>query len=309
MVPSQFGGDDRIVLLFPGALGDFLCFAAALAGLRRATPARLAVAARGEWAALLDEDSHERLSIDGRAVAELFGGGEMAAAREAFAGAAAIHSWTGHGDRNFERRLRSLAPEVALHPFRSFAPGEHARAYYARCLGVTPSNPDVALHPGAVSWAAAALRGLPSPLLAVHAGSGTARKNWAGMGALARWWRNRGGGVVWIEGPAETGAAAVPPDAVIVREGLPRVAAVLAASAAYAGNDSGISHLAAALAVPGVALFGASDPVHWRPHSPRLRVVEASGSCAVCAVGICPHRLPLGRVAAALLDLVPGGRP
>jgi ADP-heptose:LPS heptosyltransferase len=33
----------------------------------------------------------------------------------------------------------------------------------------------------------------------------------------------------------------------------------------YLGNDSGVTHLAALLGVPTVALFGPSDPAIWRP--------------------------------------------
>jgi ADP-heptose:LPS heptosyltransferase len=45
---------------------------------------------------------------------------------------------------------------------------------------------------------------------------------------------------------------------------LPVLAGVLARAAAYLGNDSGISHLAAALGVPSVVLFGA-ERMAWRP--------------------------------------------
>ena len=33
----------------------------------------------------------------------------------------------------------------------------------------------------------------------------------------------------------------------------------------YLGNDSGITHLAAMLAVPTIAIFGPTDPAIWRP--------------------------------------------
>ncbi|MFN0106091.1 MAG: glycosyltransferase family 9 protein, partial [Bryobacteraceae bacterium] len=36
----------------------------------------------------------------------------------------------------------------------------------------------------------------------------------------------------------------------------------------YAGNDSGITHLAAAIGVPVVAIFRASDPAIWAPRGP-----------------------------------------
>lgn len=43
----------------------------------------------------------------------------------------------------------------------------------------------------------------------------------------------------------------------------------------YIGNDSGITHLAALLGIPTVAIFGASDPANWRPLGPTVKVVRA----------------------------------
>ncbi len=42
----------------------------------------------------------------------------------------------------------------------------------------------------------------------------------------------------------------------------------------YLGNDSGITHLAAMLGIPTVALFGPSDVVIWHPLGPRVRVIR-----------------------------------
>lgn len=42
----------------------------------------------------------------------------------------------------------------------------------------------------------------------------------------------------------------------------------------YLGNDSGITHLAAMLGVPTLALFGPSDPLTWRPLGPSVIVVR-----------------------------------
>ncbi len=43
------------------------------------------------------------------------------------------------------------------------------------------------------------------------------------------------------------------------------LAAWLASATAYVGNDSGITHLAAAVGTPVVALFGTTDPAVWCP--------------------------------------------
>ena len=55
---------------------------------------------------------------------------------------------------------------------------------------------------------------------------------------------------------------------------LPDVAGVLAACRAYVGNDSGVTHLAAALGLPVVAIFGPSDPEKWAPRGDRVRILR-----------------------------------
>jgi ADP-heptose:LPS heptosyltransferase len=57
---------------------------------------------------------------------------------------------------------------------------------------------------------------------------------------------------------------------------LTTLASELERAAVYVGNDSGISHLAAALGVTTVALFGPSSCVAWRPHGARILDFDAS---------------------------------
>ena len=52
-------------------------------------------------------------------------------------------------------------------------------------------------------------------------------------------------------------------------------AALLAGCAGYVGNDSGITHLAAAVGIPVVALFGPTDPAVWAPSGRNVTVVRA----------------------------------
>jgi heptosyltransferase-3 len=49
----------------------------------------------------------------------------------------------------------------------------------------------------------------------------------------------------------------------------------LAKAGLYVGNDSGITHLAAAVGTPVLALFGpASDPAVWAPRGKNVRVMR-----------------------------------
>jgi heptosyltransferase III len=46
----------------------------------------------------------------------------------------------------------------------------------------------------------------------------------------------------------------------------------LAKARLYIGNDSGITHLAAAVGTPVLALFGPTDPEVWAPRGQNVRV-------------------------------------
>jgi len=52
------------------------------------------------------------------------------------------------------------------------------------------------------------------------------------------------------------------------------LAAVMSHAAFYVGNDSGITHLAAACGVPTIALFGPTDPQIWAPRGPAVQVIR-----------------------------------
>jgi ADP-heptose:LPS heptosyltransferase len=59
----------------------------------------------------------------------------------------------------------------------------------------------------------------------------------------------------------------------VVDAPLMQVAGLLQRCRGYLGNDSGITHLAALLNIPTVALFGPSDLVVWHPIGSSVRVL------------------------------------
>jgi len=297
----------RILTLFPGALGDLLCCWPALDTLRRATGAALTLVARDAWFAALPPDDLTALSIERREVADLFGSGPLAPATRALLhGFARVESWTGSGDENFARRLADAAATaaVAVHPFRALRSGEHAAQYFARCLGIEAIVGALPVRAAAARWADGlwSAAGLGDETLVIHSGSGSARKNWEGMNAVAERWRAAGGHVIALRGPADRERAqTIAHDAEIDSAPLDRVAAVLARSSRYLGNDSGISHLAGQIGARGVAVFGPSDPIAWRPLGQGVRVLHAPDACARCGGDrFCVHRLSPGDVLAAL---------
>ncbi len=56
-------------------------------------------------------------------------------------------------------------------------------------------------------------------------------------------------------------------------ENLYELACWLARARVYIGNDSGITHLAAAVGTPVVAIFGPTDPAVWAPRGERVAVI------------------------------------
>ncbi len=50
----------------------------------------------------------------------------------------------------------------------------------------------------------------------------------------------------------------------------------------FVGNDSGMTHLAAAVGVPVVAIFGPSDPIRWAPKGSEVRIVRKAVFCSPC---------------------------
>ena len=63
----------------------------------------------------------------------------------------------------------------------------------------------------------------------------------------------------------------------------------------FVTNDSGLMHIAAALGIPTLAIFGSTDVVTTRPKGPRTRIVRRKVECAPCLQKECPtdHRCML----------------
>jgi heptosyltransferase III len=101
----------------------------------------------------------------------------------------------------------------------------------------------------------------------IHPFSGSPKKNWPldSFRAVASRLELT---VKWSAGPEEVLDQAV-------RFGdLYRLACWLSMARLYIGNDSGISHLAAAVGTPVVAIFCTTDPLIWAPRGPLVVVVR-----------------------------------
>jgi ADP-heptose:LPS heptosyltransferase len=166
------------------------------------------------------------------------------------------------------------------------ATGPHAARWFAQAaaplLGGRPALPRdegvLELTEEERRHAETATRELPEGFVAAHPGSGSPAKNWP-LTCFVDTARALAGGQRWllIAGPAEREVEA-PPDALLARDWpLRLLGAALARAGVFLGNDAGVSHLAAAVGAPTLALFGPTDPALWAPVGPRVKTLRATG--------------------------------
>ena len=125
---------------------------------------------------------------------------------------------------------------------------------------------------------------------AAHPGSGSERKNWPEAkwaGLLEQLRERENANLLLIGGEAEGDrlerlARVWPPERLRVAKSLPlaELGRLLQHCAIYAGHDSGISHLAAAVGLGGVILWGETNAEIWRPLSARMEIVRAGSGLA-----------------------------
>lgn len=124
--------------------------------------------------------------------------------------------------------------------------------------------------------------------------------------------RARGHPVRWIEGPHDAGTfAQLPPEEQSARQlfsadALPALAATLRSAALLVCHDTAYVHLAAALDVPTVALFGAGQKARFVPSFGRVQVVQGDPTCRGCQwqcafpAHLCVREIPGTAVLAAV---------
>jgi heptosyltransferase-3 len=101
--------------------------------------------------------------------------------------------------------------------------------------------------------------------VAIHPFSGSPRKNWP-LERFRAVCRSLPKPVEFCAGPEE------PLENAVRISDLYDLACWLSEADFYIGNDSGISHLAAAVGTPVYAMFGPTDPAVWAPRGPNVRV-------------------------------------
>jgi len=129
----------------------------------------------------------------------------------------------------------------------------------------------------------------PSKIM-IHPGSGSRKKCWSisNFVNVASSMDANGKQPAFILGPAEYDLYDVLTQSKRVNanvhkiETLTELAGRLKTGGGFIGNDSGVSHLAAFIGLPTVAVFGPSDPEIWKPMGRAVKVVRSNLECSPC---------------------------
>jgi len=286
----------RILVIRGGAIGDFILTLPAIRLLRENFPdAQLEILgyehiielARGRFYA------DATRSIEYSAMAGFFiPNSELAPDLvEYFASFQQVVSYLFDPDLFFENNLRRAGVKNFLAAYARIDDSQHAAQQLARPLekmALFLDESAAQLHPSREDQALAKrFLGEPSTnLIAIHAGSGSPRKNWPAenWAALAQWLLRSvpHARLLLIGGEADAAQIATVSGALAGRDvviaqnlPLPQLAAVLERCRLFLGHDSGISHIAAAVGTPCVLLFGPTDPAVWAPANPAVKVIPA----------------------------------
>jgi ADP-heptose:LPS heptosyltransferase len=131
-----------------------------------------------------------------------------------------------------------------------------------------------------------------SKVIVLHPGSGSKKKVWP----LERFLNlahtlqgHLGSKILIVLGPAEGPEAQEAFEGVrstefILVKGLRllQLASVMEGCWFFIGNDSGISHMAAALGLPTIVIFGPTDQSVWSPRGEKTFVVQRGVHCSPC---------------------------
>jgi heptosyltransferase-3 len=161
---------------------------------------------------------------------------------------------------------------------------------FMRWLGVRREQPPLLryeVHPEEAERMQEKLKG--RPYVVIHPGSILETKRWSAQrfGELARGLATRGFTIVLTAGAGEESLASrvakeTGGTVIVLGPTIPELAELIRGARLYVGNDSGPTHLAAAVGTPVVAVWGSSDSRRWRPWSSAHRVVQNPFECNPC---------------------------
>jgi heptosyltransferase III len=297
-------GRGKILVIRGGAIGDFILTLPAIAALRKNFPdaylevlgyphiAQLAVAA-----GLADRIE----SIGSRALAGFFArGGELAEDLvDYFSEFDLIISYLYDPDQIFRTNVaRCTRAQFIAGPHRPKEPTNlHATQIYLKPLerlAIFEADPipRLSISSASLAQSSSLFRNADAAarILALHPGSGGEHKNWPEpkwAQLLQHLINETNFNLLLVGGEAEGErlqrlSAALPPARLRVAQSrpLPELAQLLQQCACFVGHDSGISHLAAAVGLPALLLWGDTPEEIWRPSGDKITILRHSGELA-----------------------------
>lgn len=297
-------GQSRILVIRGGAIGDFVLTLPALGLLRAAFPdAWIELLGYPHIASLADGRYYVNRvrSIEYGPLAGFFAknAGLNSELADYFRGFQQVVSFLFDPDGIFEANVRSCGVRHFLPAFRRPLKVHAAREWAAplESLALYLENHESKIFSSDVDLSSARewlgndpkrnKDGTKAPFrLAVHPGSGSSKKNWP-----VESWRMLGAHffeaypeaeIILVGGEADGEVlqrleTAWPPARFRVARDLPLtlIAAILGECDFFCGHDSGVSHIASAVGVRSLLLFGPTDPQIWAPANSTVRVLLA----------------------------------
>jgi heptosyltransferase-2 len=316
--PSVSAKTDKtqsILVIHQGALGDFILALPTLETLRSTFPkAKLVIMGFPRILELVDQRFYadEILSIDQRGMASFFfrGGSLDRAFSQFFSTFDLLVVFGKDGEGTLIGNLKQVCQGRILHinPFPEWTERTHSTDHLLRELtryGFSPPEkiPRLFLSQKDKDWGKSFCRvkGLSdeekSKAFVIHPGSGSKKKVWPleRFLELTHYFQKHVNSRILIAlGPAEgqevqkafggmeweLGSAA---PLLVKGLSLLELASVMEGCRLFIGNDSGITHMAAALGLPTIAIFGPSDHKMWSPRGEKVFVVRKEINCSPCS--------------------------
>jgi heptosyltransferase-3 len=287
---------NRILVIRGGAIGDFILTLPTLKAVRDAYPkAHIEILGYKHIAALAENQFYAEAvrSIEYGSLASFFAKKSKLSTElvNYFSHFDLIISYLYDPDEIFEQNIQACGVQDLIRGPSKIDNSTHAAEQLAKPvekLGIKVVDLAAKIFPSAKNrqFARDFLRDLPRPIVAVHPGSGSEKKNWPlqnwvtlGNNLLAD--KSFLGSMMVISGEADHAQLARfeelwKSERIAFAKNLPLVhLGALLENSIFIGHDSGISHLAAAAGANCILLFGPTDPDIWAPRNENVRVIRA----------------------------------
>ncbi len=281
----------KVLIIRPGALGDTLMLMPSIIQIRRST--EIFFVGRSPGLDFLKRFVNLCLDFEGPGWYKLFLENPDHAYQIPIPPVDKVVAFLKDPDDKIHKNLSVYLPSAAVNLFQAFPPKEseiHVAFYLAQCFQIAglPIDPKRSIEEACRR----PILGKDIPhvnkkRIIFHPGSGGKAKNhppefWIQM--MREWRRslfNEKEEFVILLGPAEERLHASFRENMdnlkvetVLSPGKEKLLSLLKQAPLYVGHDSGITHLAAMLGTPTIALFKSSSTHQWRPLGPEVRVIE-----------------------------------